>query len=388
MLLRRLVVLKDHSSILLLLRTPPPFGGGEIRAAALRDHVFDLEDFCVRATSSKFRNKATQGRLSLWSVLEFVRVWVGIIWAIIKHRPALIYLPLAKSFPHFVRDSVLVWTANLLRVKVACDLPGATFYFLGKGRCRTWYGRLVLSHCACIRVLGKGIARNLEKFGVTNTIVNDNGIEFKELGTTRMRPIDGVSRFLFVGTLSPQKGFDQLVIACVRLAQMKLKFEIHAMGEWVSEEFRVQTMKTLRENSITYLFSFHGLLHGTEKWQVFSSSQVFVLPSMQEGQPLSVLEALAIGLPIVTSRVGAIEETIEHRKNGFLIVAGDVCGLTAALADSISDCDMREAFSVANRELFKRRFTKDTYLRTQVSWLRACAEGRLHPQGQTWTCLE
>lgn len=350
----------------------------------MRDYVADMNDFVALSTSCRFRNKSTQGRLALWNVMEFLDLWFRFALHLLKCRPLLAFFPLAKTFPHFVRDSFLVWTARILGTKVAVDLPGSTFYFLGTGRLKTLYGRLVLRRCACIRVLGKSIAKNLALYGITNTLINDNGIKSEVVQLHGSRLHSPCVRLLFVGTLSKQKGFDCLIRACSELRFRNLAFELHAMGEWISDTFRREMTAYINTNDLTDRIHFHGLLHGDEKWTLFSECHIFALPSLQEGQPLSILEALSAGLPVVATRVGGVPDTITDGINGFLVEPGDQIDLTNKLFDIANDEVTRNRISIANRDLFIKKFTQERYLRSQVSWLRACANGTLVPRGDVW----
>ncbi len=84
---------------------------------------------------------------------------------------------------------------------------------------------------------------------------------------------------------------------------------------------------------------------------------VFVLPSHYEGLPLSLLEAMAEGVPVVASRVGGIPEVVEHGKNGYLIEPEDAEGLGRMLADLWSHPEWRSAVGTAGARTVAERFS-------------------------------
>lgn len=372
-------------NILLVLKTPPPYGGGEIRAAALRNHVANMNEFIVLEFGSPMRDKASQGMFAIWKLTEFLKNWFMFARMLRKKKPRLVFYPLSKSFPHFLRDSVFLWTAWLFRIPCAGELAGATFYFLKKGRLRAWYGRIVLSRLVCLRLLGKSIAAELKKSGITNTIVTDNGIETGVLDQSFSEPDDGCFHLLFAGTHSREKGFDVLVYACRDLMQQGLNFKMHTMGQWVSNEFKDEMISEIHSAKLKDNFVFHGLIHDTDKWNLFSNSQILVLPSKKEGQPLVILEAFSVGMPVVATRVGAIPDTLEQGKNGLLVTPGDASDLANSIAELLLNSDLCRRISTANSELYQRRFTLDSFLKTQVAWIKACADNQMSPAGQIWS---
>jgi glycosyltransferase involved in cell wall biosynthesis len=374
-------------SILLILKTPPPFGGGEVLCAALMKYVEDFPEILVLKINSRSKNKGNQGRFYYWKIIEFIILWSKFLYLVIRHKPVLVFYPMAKSFPHFCRDSILFWTSWLFRIPFSGELAGATFYFLGKNKVQTLYAQMVLSRFACLRVLGSRIALHLKEFGITNTIVSDNGVEsMKGLLPKKFPAHKKGLHILFVGTLSQQKGFSTVVDACSKLADKKYAFEVHTMGEWISENYRMDIIDSLRRRSITNCFVFHGLTHGFRKRDIFIGSDILVLPSYIEGQPLVILEALSYGLPVISTNVGGIPDTIEDGKNGFLIEPGDANELERKIRLLMDNPDLCEKISHENLELYKRRFTEAAFLRTQIYWLKQCARGELKPHGQYIQC--
>ncbi len=105
--------------------------------------------------------------------------------------------------------------------------------------------------------------------------------------------------------------------------------------------------------------SIHFLGTRSDIPELLSVADVFVLPSLWEGLPLALLEAMSAGLPVVATRVEGVESIIIEGKNGFLIPSKDVDALTAALIKILADENIRSRFGHQNKKLVEELFTID-----------------------------
>jgi glycosyltransferase involved in cell wall biosynthesis len=102
-----------------------------------------------------------------------------------------------------------------------------------------------------------------------------------------------------------------------------------------------------------------GYLHGDEKLKIFFESDIFILPSYGEGLPITILEAMAAGLPVIATSVGAIPEVIEDGKNGFLTEVGDYVGLAKKILKLARDMKLRQEMGKNNLKKIERQYNKD-----------------------------
>ena len=111
-------------------------------------------------------------------------------------------------------------------------------------------------------------------------------------------------------------------------------------------------------------FEFPGVVVGREKVKLFLKSDIFVFPSIEaEGQPLVILEAMAAGLPIITTDQGCIRETIIDGENGFIIEENNISRLADKVLQLISNNMLRQQMGIANRRRFLRYYTLDKFAR-------------------------
>jgi len=103
-----------------------------------------------------------------------------------------------------------------------------------------------------------------------------------------------------------------------------------------------------------------GEVLGKERFKYFSSADLFVLPSYAEGLPIAMLEAMSFGLPIISTKVGAIPEVIK-KKNGILIQPGDPKGLYQAITNIRQNKILANKISINNKKLVKKCYSSNIF---------------------------
>lgn len=158
---------------------------------------------------------------------------------------------------------------------------------------------------------------------------------------------------LFLGMLGQRKGIYDL-LACwpaVIAAIPGARLLIGGNGEIEAATLRAQ------ELDISDSVDFLGWVGGEQKVELLKNADVFVLPSYNEGLPMSVLEAMSWGKPVITTRVGGIPELITSGSDGILIDAGDREQLAEALLMFGHDAAYRELIGAAARKRIEENFS-------------------------------
>ncbi len=155
-----------------------------------------------------------------------------------------------------------------------------------------------------------------------------------------------------VGRLSAEKGFDLLIRAVDRLGRCGLDVQLLIAGEG-DEQTRLQTqIEELGCGKYVRLVGYQANVK--ELYQAFD---VFALSSLREGLPNVLLEAMALEVPVVATRIAGVPGLIEHEKNGLLIQPGSVDELTAALERLLRDAELRQRLAKAGRETIVSRYS-------------------------------
>jgi glycosyltransferase involved in cell wall biosynthesis len=162
-------------------------------------------------------------------------------------------------------------------------------------------------------------------------------------------------RILFVGMISERKGLDELRLALAHLiADGVRNFHVDLVGgeEFFGEAIRYR--KLFRRQGIGDWVTFHGLKLGAERDVFFQQADIHVLPSRSESFGIANLEAMAHGLPVISTRTGAIPEYIDEGEQGLLFEPGDVDALTRALRHLLEDPKLRARMGAAARDRAQR----------------------------------
>ena len=152
---------------------------------------------------------------------------------------------------------------------------------------------------------------------------------------------------LFVGSLVPHKGVDILLSAIARIVAHHSRVKLIVIGEG---PFLKQLKAQALDLAIDKIVHFVGRKSNDELPFWYSAADVFVLPSLREGTPLALLEALSCEVPVIVSRAGGMVRVIEDGKNGLLTDIADPVDLERKLSLLLADSDMRQRFKETARD--------------------------------------
>lgn len=179
----------------------------------------------------------------------------------------------------------------------------------------------------------------------------------------------------YTGRLIGGKGLEEVLRAAQPLVERHPACRVLIVGEGELQE-RLQQLAG--ELGLLSHVVFAGFRRDVP--EVLAASDVFVLPSFSEGLPLSVLEAMAAGKPVVVSRVGGVPEIVHDGETGLMIRPGDVPGLTAALLSLIEDPARRTALGARGRQHVQEHFSVPSMIARYQDLYQAYAVDRLRRQ--------
>ena len=174
-------------------------------------------------------------------------------------------------------------------------------------------------------------------FPGSNRLVISNGILLPESKKNCEKNAKKTINIIFLGLIGPRKGLFDLLLAFERLVKEKFNIHLSIGGNGQVERLRKHLFSPLLKHTVCY----HGWIDETKKDKILTDGDIFVLPSYGEGMPISILEAMSYGLPVVSTCVGAIPEQVEDGVTGYLINPGDIDDLYNKLKKLIINRNLR-----------------------------------------------
>lgn len=165
-----------------------------------------------------------------------------------------------------------------------------------------------------------------KKIKVVHCVVDDFFLQANQIA------MPDSPRLVCVGRLCAQKGQLLLLEALHELDKKGMDFEMVLAGDG---EMRGVVEQQIREYSLERKVRITGWISGAQVKEEILAAKVMVLPSFAEGLPVVIMESLALRRPVISTYVAGIPELVHHGKNGWLVPAGSVQDLVAALREAL-----------------------------------------------------
>jgi len=245
-------------------------------------------------------------------------------------------------------------------------------------RLYSFLDRIVLRKANHIVAVSENVRERLRRFAIPSRKITviQNGVDTARFASARpvLRHelnLDGRTVIGVVGRLSSEKGHKFLLRAAPRLIEEFPTVALVFIGSGPEQPALESLTRELNLQDRVFFAGFRR-----DMPQVYASIDILVLPSLEEGLPLTVLEAMAAGLPILASRVGDIGKIIVSGVSGLLIEPGSTDGLYGALVQLLRDPALRDTLRANARATVNSSFSVQRmaaqYLELYASVLHSC----------------
>lgn len=369
--------------VLFMAQLPPPIHGAAvvsmniIESAVVRE-AFDLDVVDISTAG----NVDDIGKVGIVKLLKTVALVAKTARKLLLGRYDLVYLTLSIRGPALYKDALLAIIAKKTGRKVVYHLHAKGMRDEARRSThKRWLYRRVFTGADVI-LLSPLLREDLEPVeGLCQVHYLANGIEsLQQERTERLNP----PTILFLSNLLNSKGIQVLLEAVRLLAERNSAFRLIMAGVWGEDtEARTVFERQIQEGKLAGKIQLVGPVLGNAKSALLNSADIFVLPTLDDCFPLVLLEAMSCGLPIVSTRVGAIPEIVRDGADGFLVDPRDAVGLAERLKLLLKDAELRERLGQAAHSRhagdFELRVFERDFVRVSERVLQA-AEAKLRPE--------
>lgn len=349
------MIRKNVPSVLVTVPSASQPGGVSQLFQILRGHLSDQVDYFEIGARSEITDFTSVLSRLVKDYGRFVRILLAGQHDVVHINPSL--LPKAIA-----RDGIFLLLSKLLGKRVLVFFHGWDAGF--EQTLRKYFGRIfkwTYFKADAVLVLASEFSSRLIAMGYTGPVhINSTAIDDEMLlGTVPesyalkySREGEGF-RILFLSRIVKKKGVFEAVNAYWDLRSRHPTATLTIAGEGPD----LENVKTyVRDRSIPDVF-FAGFVTGRLKADAFREADVYLFPTYSEGMPLSVLEAMAYGLPVVTRPVGALRDFFEDKKMGFIIESLAPRDIADALEHLLSNRDLCLSVAKYNHDYAKKHFS-------------------------------
>jgi glycosyltransferase involved in cell wall biosynthesis len=244
----------------------------------------------------------------------------------------------------------MILIAKLFRKKIILHVHGAKFHiYYSSSKLLKPYIRYIFESADVVICLSEGWQKFFSStFKLKRLVIINNVIqEVSDKPHTEER--DSLN-LLFLGQIGKRKGvFDLLNVLAENKEEFKDKVKLTIGG--IGDVDRLQ--KTLSDNRFNGDVTYAGWVNGSTKARLLNSCDVYVLPSYHEGLPISVLEAMSYGKPVISTNVGGIPEIVRPGFNGWLFKPGDHQALNTIIREAMNNKDLLKQYGNNSLSLSK-----------------------------------
>lgn len=348
--------------VVILGKLPPPYMGPAIATQIILNselkNKFDLVHFNVTIN----KTIETQGKKSFNKIVASIKLYLSYNKFLNKHKPDIVLVPFGQETIGFYKDIPYLLLPKIKKIKVIGQLRGSNFknWLNNSSFITNSVVHFTLKRTNGIIVLGNNLRYLFtDIFNEDKIFVVPNGADYK-IPVRRRK--EGKFRILFLANLMDNKGIIDLVDACLLLHLRNIEFELCLFGSWIEQETKDYCIAVLNKNNINYKVI--PSEESPNKMQYLVDSDVFVFPPRApEGHPWVLVEAMAAGLPIISTDQGAIVESVLENKNGFIVDTRAPEQIAEKILFFIKNEDERKQYGESSRQLYENSFSENNMVK-------------------------
>lgn len=300
-------------------------------------------------------------------VAKFLKAITGYIHfakVLLVDKPDLVHIH--SSFgPSFYRKMPFIYMASWAKKPIINHIHGADFdeFYVNASEKKKRLIKKIYNKCSVLIALSEEWKEKLSQIVPESmiTIIENYSILHEDALEQRLNRKCN-NTVLFLGELGKRKGCYDIptVVREVKKEIPDVKFILAGAGSEADEKAIRQLVE---ENGVSENVVFPGWVRGDEKDRLLREVDVFFLPSYSEGMPMSVLDAMGYGLPVVSTNVGGIPKIVHDGENGYCCDAGNIRVYSDSILRILGDEELRMVMSRASLDVVVNNYSLELHLK-------------------------
>ena len=347
------------SKILIIGPFPKPISGVSLANQVVKEVLRNSTNFTVDSINTSYNVfEDAVGSFTFKKLIFFLKMNFS-VFKIFKND--IIYITPGQTFFGIAKYTLFILLSSISKKEIIIHVHGN---YLGKqyselsGIKKKFFYFLISKFTKGI-ILSRSLKNNLSPFLKTENIhVLNNFAQDFLYNNTEEKSFKEL-KICYLSNLMEEKGILQLLDALIILEEKKISYSAKIAGN-IDEN-----LKEIIRNKISSLKNtqYLGVVKGIEKRELLNWSTIFVLPTFykMEGQPISILEAMATSNVIISTKHAGIPDIIKHKKNGFLMETNKVDELVEFFTYLDENRSKIKQISEYNKTYFINNFTVDIF---------------------------
>jgi glycosyltransferase involved in cell wall biosynthesis len=349
--------------IIFLGKIPPPYIGPAVATEIILRSKLAEKYQLIHLDTSDHRDINTLGAFDLKNFVLPLWLYCKLTYLIIRHWPQAVYFPGAQTTVAFLRDVPFVLITKLFGKKVISHLRGGNFknWYKGASSVTRWLVRHMQKMVDGQIVLGDCLVDMFADLMPRDKIfVVPNGGDFPLIPSKFINAENSrKKRILFLANFIGSKGVLEVLRSVPEVVRKFPAVEFLFVGSWRDAATKNEFTRFIEDHPGLPIQVMAPVI-GIEKFKLLESADIFVFPTyyINEGHPWVIVEALASGLPIISTDHGAIKESVLDGVNGFLVEKKNTDQIVEKLLALLSDSELRKKMGKASRLAYESRFAE------------------------------
>jgi len=346
---------------------PPPYHGSNIYFQTILNSKLNNEFFLIHLDTSDHRDLGNLGKFEFTNIYIALKNILKLLKLLVANSPNLVYISPAASFWPYIRDGLFILiTTFFSNAKIVIHLHSGQYFreefYIKLNFLFRLFIRWTLRRVDTGIVLGEKL-RSLFASLLKNIVVIPNGCEFFLSNYSKFikNPNDEIV-VGYLGNFFKSKGILNVIEAAELVLKENRKIKFIFAGSWPQQEvnFKKEIFHFIVECNLIDNIFFVGELIGLDKERFLIDTDIFVFPSLNEGLPLVILEAMAASCPVISTKdVGVISEVVIDGITGILVEKQNPKQIAEAIKKLIEHPELRESMGKAGKDRFDLYYTFD-----------------------------